>query len=533
MMKPTLLITSLAALLAAPVVQAELLAVEDFNAYLADKSLTEPTLFTATTPPKPRPGTQPVPPATTGLLDWVTPDTWVQYVDIKCRTGSLSYQNLKTTGKRLELTGDGANVWGVVNTAEGNPLAAYQTAAGTKIGTKDGTVLYMSFLYQLKNASTAVTSYRQNYIALSRSNSPIGPIPPTGPDKNVTTGGVNTGRHMGQAGTLLSDFSVNGMPCGPIDTNVHLFVLKIEYKAGDDSVTVWFDPDLSLPESEQGEFLVGTTSADFSFDVISMTPQEDTFFVDEIRFGTDFASVTPTLPEYTLTLGEAVNGTVEVTPAPGTSGKYLEGTKVSLAATVNSGYRFVEWTGVADADKAKNPVTVTVTADVTITPVFEAIPPVAVDIVLSDEAAGSVAMFPESPVLEGTEVEIEAFANEGYEFVEFSVGGTKYTANPLFLTINAATTVNANFQALSIFGSPKGDKLTTSLAWIDDSKYPYVWSYEFSNWLYVFPGSNLQTGAYYFEYRTGNWIWSSNAYGQWVYEYGPNVWKLYSNKVLK
>ncbi len=72
-------------------------------------------------------------------------------------------------------------------------------------------------------------------------------------------------------------------------------------------------------------------------------------------------------PTYTLTITSS-NGTVAKDPSQST---YTSGTSVSLTATANTGYTFSSWSG--DATGSANPLTVTMSANKTITANFTAV----------------------------------------------------------------------------------------------------------------------------------------------------------------
>jgi subtilisin family serine protease len=99
---------------------------------------------------------------------------------------------------------------------------------------------------------------------------------------------------------------------------------------------------------------------------------------------------------WTLTLNAvpAAGGTISADPLPGASGKYVDGTVVTLTATVNTGYQFNSWSG--DASGSANPTSVTMSADRSVTANFQLRGDInldghvdAADLVLLAEAFGS------------------------------------------------------------------------------------------------------------------------------------------------
>lgn len=64
------------------------------------------------------------------------------------------------------------------------------------------------------------------------------------------------------------------------------------------------------------------------------------------------------------------------------------------------------------------------------------------------------------------------------------------------------------------------------IGWINDSSYPFVYSWSFEaasatendGWLYVFPGSTLFNMVAY-SWSLESWIWTTNSFGGWYYNY--------------
>ena len=93
-------------------------------------------------------------------------------------------------------------------------------------------------------------------------------------------------------------------PPTPIDGDVHFFVIRGDYVGdGQDTYTVWQDPDPLLAELDQAagtSIMVNTRPEDgngfnqFRFRGDNSTGQWE---FDEVRFGTTWGDVTPTVPE--------------------------------------------------------------------------------------------------------------------------------------------------------------------------------------------------------------------------------------------
>ena len=115
------------------------------------------------------------------------------------------------------------------------------------------------------------------------------------------------------------------------------------------------------------------------------------------------------------------------------SGTYDYGTEVTIEAVANEGYHFVKWSD----GNSENPRTIVVTEDVELTAEF-AINQYEVNVKADENGyvTGS------GTYDYGTEVTIEALANEGYHFVKWSDGNTE---NPRNITVTEDITLTVEF----------------------------------------------------------------------------------------
>lgn len=318
----------IASTLATPALRAGDVAYEPFSAYFLDQSLPQ--------------SAQPVPPASTGILDYTAGNPHITW---KPRAGSLSYSTngavLATEGAKLEVDSGGVQMDAPLDLSPGAAWNAF--LENGNVG-KDGTTLYFSMLYQARNA-TVTGPVVQRYFALREGGG--------SPDNFGVTWQDTTF-------TIAQDTGI------PIDGDVHLFVVRIDYRSGNDSVTVFFDPDISRNEASQSA--IGTYSRDMAFDEFQFKSQGEAYFIDELRFGTTWESVTPQANTATLSVSAGANGSVHVDPE---RDLYSTGEEVYIEATAEEGYRFDGWTGdVPDGREMTNPLYVTMDVDRSLTARF-------------------------------------------------------------------------------------------------------------------------------------------------------------------
>ncbi len=141
-------------------------------------------------------------------------------------------------------------------------------------------------------------------------------------------------------------------------------------------------------------------------------------------------------------------GAVGKAPAPdcGSGSQYTVGTVVQLAATATNAYTFTNWTG--DASGSANPITVTMTANKSVTANFLR---ACYSLTTNQNPAGGGTVLTEpSPNCTGTQytlgtlVGLKAVASGAYTFTNWS-GDVSGTANPIFFNIDNNKSVTANF----------------------------------------------------------------------------------------
>lgn len=149
---------------------------------------------------------------------------------------------------------------------------------------------------------------------------------------------------------------------------------------------------------------------------------------------------------YTLTTG-VVRGNGSISPSTGT---YVAGEEVEISAIAAEGYSFHSWGG--DLSGSENPATLVMNSDKHVTAEFDEILPeyVTLDMRASPTKGGSVTItgevLPMGPAAfpQGTEVTIEAFPNEGWEFDYWS-GDATGQEKAVTLLMDSDKSVTAHF----------------------------------------------------------------------------------------
>jgi uncharacterized repeat protein (TIGR02543 family) len=141
--------------------------------------------------------------------------------------------------------------------------------------------------------------------------------------------------------------------------------------------------------------------------------------------------------EGSVTPSEAGN----VTPA---TGEYDEGTEVEIRAEANSTWMFSSWEG--DLSGTENPVVVEVDDDMVFTALFEKLQhPLEVNIDGGGTVEENIIQSKMTDYEVGTEVELNAIADDGWVFVEWQ-GDLSGSENPQTLTMDEEKSVTAVFE---------------------------------------------------------------------------------------
>jgi hypothetical protein len=139
----------------------------------------------------------------------------------------------------------------------------------------------------------------------------------------------------------------------------------------------------------------------------------------------------------TVTTSVVGSGTVTMNPV---QNEYACNAPVQLTATANPGWTFSGWSGALTG--STNPATLTVSGDHAVTATFTQNE---YTLTVNTTGSGSVTRNPEKATYHlGDQVTLTAAAETGWAFSEWS-GGASGSTNPVTVTINGNTTVNAAF----------------------------------------------------------------------------------------
>jgi len=229
-------------------------------------------------------------------------------------------------------------------------------------------------------------------------------------------------------------------------------MVKMVGTTGDAQITISW-PDITSVPARYTVLELRATGGNTLADMRSV--DHYTFFAAEGHtYNFNIVAISEQTPDYRLSVGSTQGGSVSE-PGEGAF-TYPAGTVVTLVATADSGYRFVNWTGdvstVANINAAST--TITINADYLITANFARLestsPPPKYDLTVQSTEGGRVTIPGEGAFTydEGTAVELAAQAEPGYRFVNWSgdVGTiANVNATSTTITMNGDYSVTANF----------------------------------------------------------------------------------------
>ena len=152
--------------------------------------------------------------------------------------------------------------------------------------------------------------------------------------------------------------------------------------------------------------------------------------------------------DYTLDITVEGEGSVTEEISQNPKKDYAYQTVVELTAEAEEGWAFVRWEG--DLTGSENPEEITMDSDKSVTAIFEEI--VAYDLNVTVDGEGSVSeqivKSPNKSYEEGTVVELNAEADQGWEFVRWE-GDLSGSDNPEQITVDSEKNVTAVFEEIA------------------------------------------------------------------------------------
>ena len=201
--------------------------------------------------------------------------SWAGATGATVAAGSLVYDGFNVSGaNRISLNGS-TTLSREFAADAGSPLSNYIDVNGAVGASQTGAPLYFSFLMRVDGSSPPASTFslydggvsstdREFRLLYSESNASFQAI--AGPN--------------GAAHNL-----------NPLNSGVNLFVVKIEFSAGHDVISVWQNPHLDSTESAPDARI---TSYDIAFDRLAFTRfgGVGSAQFDELRFGSEWSAVT-------------------------------------------------------------------------------------------------------------------------------------------------------------------------------------------------------------------------------------------------
>ncbi|MEO5913242.1 MAG: immunoglobulin domain-containing protein [Luteolibacter sp.] len=226
-------------------------------------------------------------PSVTGYTDaW----TDVDFGDAEpaVMTGSLTYADplyLGSSGDQVGKTADTVGIGGANSGRAFRKLAPPLVVAKNTTGTR-----YLSWLYRNGNENAAAQPTIHSVLSLYQNTG--GASPAGDAARRVFEAGISDADFAtSNFGFRYNDFQVGDL-AKPVDSGVHLFVVKFELSDADasDNLTVWIDPALGSGEPSGG---IALTGLDVAFDSLAFSDYASNSVAwDEVRWGSSYNSVT-------------------------------------------------------------------------------------------------------------------------------------------------------------------------------------------------------------------------------------------------
>lgn len=197
---------------------------------------------------------------------------------------------------------------------------------------------------------------------------------------------------------------------------------------------------LSATANPGYHFVNWTQVSGYGENVVSTEPTFSITVTSDKTFVANFEPGDPVVDSFTVTLNTTAGGTV----SPMGSTIVAEGASFTATATANSGYHFVAWMNGSTQVSTANPYTFTVTANTSLTATFAADAPVENYYTVTvnyDSTMGTVTGIPAEPVLEGSNVTLQATALTGHKFVAWVMNNDTVSHDASYTITNIVNNV--------------------------------------------------------------------------------------------
>jgi len=141
----------------------------------------------------------------------------------------------------------------------------------------------------------------------------------------------------------------------------------------------------------------------------------------------------PQIQKFNITIIAGEGGSVP------SGGEYSSGAQISITATPNEGYRFINWSNGSNS----NPISLEINSTITLTANFELIPTFNITYESVPTEGGTVSGI--GTYQEESSINLTAVPNDGYRFVDWSNGSTDET---ITITLYSDTSITANFESI-------------------------------------------------------------------------------------
>ena len=238
-------------------------------------------------------------PSVTGYTgNWTATNFGTQQPSIT--TGSLTYSDALYLGSSGDKVGVPNNTTGGEITASNSGRVYRSLASSLTVTSTTSTVLYLSFLFQ-SGQETGITTYQTLHLNQGTNGDANRAF-----DIGITSNGALDGNEFGFG--VNDNYGVGtSQELGAANSTVNLFVVKFDLSASanSDSVTAWLNPTLGGVGDPSGGLTV--SGVNLVWDTLMLSDYDgNSASWDEIRWGTDFNSVTVPEPAAALLGGVGV-----------------------------------------------------------------------------------------------------------------------------------------------------------------------------------------------------------------------------------